>query len=302
MAEPIPQTTSTDMKYKYINTTAAYDQWASVYDTDGNFLQALDTIEMRALFPTFLDELDKAFPTSSEGSTSRKDGPSSGEEPTPPLRNPARRKIVDLGCGTGRNTTALLPLLNTEIIALDASPGMLDVARKRIQAIQSTLYNSVPGPDSSPPSNSTSSLTSAVVYFEVFDLISSPTPPPSSLSAHAIISTLVIEHIPTHTFFAQASAILRPGGILLITNMHSDMGAISQAGFIDPVTGEKVRPVSYAHTVEEVVRTAEECGLDVVGGVKETMVEESMVERLGRRSGKWVGVTVWFGGLFRKRA
>ena len=35
-------------------------------------------------------------------------------------------------------------------------------------------------------------------------------------------------------------------------------------------------------------------------GVEERAVDEALTDVLGERSKKWVGVTCWFGGLFRK--
>lgn len=97
--------------------------------------------------------------------------------------------------------------------------------------------------------------------------------------------------------------MLKPGGVLLLTNMHSDMGAISQAGFVDETTGEKVRPTSYAHTMESVLDEAAKWGLEPIGGpdcLQERIVTEEMVKGLGPRSRKWVGVKCWFGGIFTK--
>lgn len=242
-----------DPSIRYVETAKAYNLWASVYDTDGNFLQALDTLEMRNLLPQALSLL--------EASTL-----------APPW------KLVDLGCGTGRNTAALLEVANSTVVGLDVSPGMLDVARQRL----------------------TTADTSGKLKLEVFDLIEQASPPDIALGADMIVSTLVIEHVPADIFFRQAASILKLGGILLLTNMHSEMGAISQAGFVDPKTGEKVRPTSYAHTVDEIKAQAWKYGFEVVDKIEERSVDSSMVSQLGLRSGKWVGVTVWFGGLLRK--
>lgn len=244
----------TSTPVRYLDTTAAYDLWSDVYDTDGNFLQALDTIEMKSLLPRMLSELETS----------------------------AQWKIVDLGCGTGRNTAALLNVPNTRIVALDASPGMLKVAKQRLQ-------------DEKLPRAKTNEL-----HFDVLDLIKTPQAPELALNADAIVSTLVLEHIPCDVFFEHVSRILKPGGVLLVTNMHSHMGGISQAGFVDPVTGEKIRPKSYAHTVQDVEKSASKCGLKIVGKLEEKTVDGSMIEELGERSRKWVGVTCWFGGLLRK--
>ncbi|KAI1137842.1 S-adenosyl-L-methionine-dependent methyltransferase [Hypoxylon sp. FL0543] len=258
---------------RYLPTNEAYDRWAAVYDTDGNFLQALDTIELKELFPRFLRS----------------------------IRSPTPWRIVDLGCGTGRNTTLLLTVPDIEeVIALDSSKGMLEVARSRLQ-------QKVDGAGSL---NIEPGRTVPNLRLEVFDMLVSPSPPPSAQQADGVISTLVVEHVPLSTFFAHISQMLRPGGVLLLTNMHAHMGGISQAGFVDAETGEKIRPTSYAHTVADVLAEAKRWGLEVEeageagegeAGVTERVVDENMVEKLGPRSRKWVGVTCWFGGLFRKR-
>ncbi|KAI1358947.1 putative methyltransferase [Xylaria arbuscula] len=249
---------------RYIPTNEAYDRWAEVYDSDGNFLQALDDLELKTLFPRFAAS----------------------------IRSPKPWRLVDLGCGTGRNTALLLGIPGSEVIALDASKGMLDVAKTRLGGINSKLEVSGATPS---------------LRFDIFDMVATAAPP-TSITPHtvdAIISTLVVEHIPLPVFFAHVSQLLRPGGVLLLTNMHSHMGGISQAGFVDKVTGEKIRPTSYAHTTEEVVREARECGLEVENdiegtGIMERAVSEDLVASLGLRSRKWVGITCWFGGILRK--
>ncbi|KAL7627886.1 hypothetical protein AAE478_002081 [Parahypoxylon ruwenzoriense] len=251
---------------RYLPTNEAYDRWAAVYDTDGNFLQALDTIELKPLFPRFLQSITSPKPWC----------------------------IVDLGCGTGRNTTLLLEVPDiAEVIALDSSRGMLEVARTRLQT------NTLSGANH----DGESARGVPKLHLEVFDMLASPSPPIIAQQADGVISTLVIEHVPLATFFSQITQLLRPGGVLLLTNMHAHMGGISQAGFVDADTGEKVRPTSYAHTVAEVVTEARKWGLEEFEGegrIHERAVDEDMVERLGPRSRKWVGVTCWFGGLFRK--
>ncbi|KAA8651798.1 hypothetical protein EYZ11_003971 [Aspergillus tanneri] len=254
--------TSESRPVQYMETVEAYNRWAEVYDTDGNFLQALDTIEMRQLLPHFLDRVVSVNAT----------------------------KLVDLGCGTGRNTVQLVKHASrgTEIVGLDASPGMMEVARESIRKAATSVDN-------------------VSVSLETFDLLKSPPAPPEcALGAAGVISTLVLEHIPLQQFFEGAAALLVHGGYLLVTNMHSDMGAISQAGFVDTATGTKIRPTSYFHTVEEVVVAAQKAGFMVeeINGerVRERTVDENVAETLGKRARKWIGVTVWFGICFRKNA
>jgi len=252
-------TTSADPPFnsiRYLPTKEAYDRWAEVYDSDGNFLQALDDLELKTLFPRFLES----------------------------IKSPKPWRIVDLGCGTGRNTALLAGISDTaEVFALDSSSGMLEVAKSRLAGSNPNLR------------------------FGIFDMLASPNTPADVApgTVDAIISTLVVEHIPLPTFFGHVSQLLRPGGVLLLTNMHSEMGGISQAGFVDKATGEKIRPMSYAHTVDDVVLEAQKAGLMVENndqgtGIIERGVDQAMVDKLGLRSKKWVGVTCWFGGVFRK--
>lgn len=255
----------------HINISNA-NQHAQVYDTDGNFLQALDTLELRTLLPAFLRRVEDSTPTN--------------------------KTFIDLGCGTGRNTLQLMrhAPLTAQIIGLDASPGMLDVAHKRIAEVDSTA-----GPEAA----------GSRVRLAVLDLLHPDPGVLASASADGIVSTLVLEHVPLGQFFAAVAALLKPGGYLLLTNMHAEMGAISQAGFVDPGSGRKIRPVSYAYEVGEVVAVAGESGLEVVGlddgegegegdMVRERRVDEGMVGVLGERARKWVGVAVWFGVCFRR--
>jgi cyclopropane fatty-acyl-phospholipid synthase-like methyltransferase len=240
-----------------MDTASAYDLWSEVYDSDGNFLQALDTIEMKTLLPQLLHQ----------------------------IQSPKPWKLVDLGCGTGRNTLSLLPIQDATIIGLELSSKMLKVARSRIDQELEQI-----GKDHHARS----------VNLEVFDMIQQPQPPPSATEADAVISTLVLEHIPTDVFFQTAAQLLKTNGVLLITNMHSEMGNVSQAGFVDPKTGEKIRPKSYAHSIEDVVTEARRQGFELEGDILERSVDEAGSGAFGGRAKKWIGVTVWYGMVFRK--
>ncbi len=240
-----------------MDTASAYDLWSQVYDNDGNFLQALDTIEMESLLPRFLHQ----------------------------IQTPKPWKIVDLGCGTGRNTLSLLKLPAASIVGLELSPKMLEVAYARVEKELEQLHNGE---------------RCRSVELRLFDMIQEPHPPDCAMESDAIVSTLVLEHIPTETFFKMTSQILKPGGVLLVTNMHSDMGNISQAGFVDPKSGEKIRPKSYAHNVENVFTEAKKQGFALEGDVLERGVDEASIAVLGGRAKKWIGIMVWHGMLFRK--
>lgn len=243
---------------RILDTTSAYDLWSEIYDIDGNFLQALDTIEMRSLLPKMLARISACPPW----------------------------KIVDLGCGTGRNMTQLLHTPTSTVIGLDASPKMLEIARSRIDQHMSQI--------------SRVSEAAQGAHLMQYNLLDSYNIPTCALNADALISTLVLEHVPLPTFFERASQLLKPNGLALVTNMHSDMGAISQAGFVDPKTGEKVRTHSFSHRLDDVIVEAQKQGFEVVDETLERAVDKEMSEVLGVRARKWIGVTVWFGVCFRK--
>lgn len=192
-----------------------------------------------------------------------------------------------------------------QIVGLDASPGMLEVARSAIDSATIRADTPAkPGMSGSPD-----------ISLGVFDLLqfsSTMAQLPPSLcdpGAAGVISTLVLEHIPAKQFFAAAAAIMSPGSYLLVTNMHADMGTRSQAGFTDPTTGVKIRPTSYNHSIPEVLDAAHEAGFrveelmgpDAKNGVLVREVDERLAEVLGSRAKKWVGVKVWFGMCFSKR-
>jgi cyclopropane fatty-acyl-phospholipid synthase-like methyltransferase len=232
---------------------------------------------MRALLPQFL-----ALVSSADAQPGSRLGP-----------GPRDMKLVDLGCGTGRNTLALASLTRrgSRIVGLDAAKGMLDVARAAVPETETETGAGTLGADER-------------VSLELYDLLQSPPQPPEcSRGADGVVSTLVLEHIPLGWFFEGASAVLRTGGLLLVSNMHSEMGSVTQAGFVDPQTGTKVRPTSYCHRVQDVLEAAEGAGFEVVelGGerVRERAVDGGLAERL-ERARKYIGVTVWFGVCFRK--
>lgn len=178
------------------------------------------------------------------------------------------------------------------IVGLDASPKMLEIAKKRCSEVSMSSSRRVDLPE---------------LAFEVFDAIATQhdddddgSVPSSAREADGVLSTLVLEHIPLTIFFRTVHKILKVGGHLLLTNMHPDMGARSQAGFVDPVSGVKIRPQSFVYTIDEVLQEASRWGMRLVEEVRQRGVRESDMDALGDRSRKWVGTMVWFGLIFLK--
>lgn len=290
----------------HVPVCEGYTRWAEVYDDDGNPLQALDSIALQEHLPQLLSDLSEQ--------TSQK----------PQSETPL---IIDLGCGTGRNTAAILRLIlssraqvsasaerncsfscasGVRILGLDITPAMLSCARSRCQTILS---------------EATAGSSTISLEFGVFDILAASPNRKSSSSqtamsasepvipwgqADAIVSSLVAEHVPLSDFFSVCSALLKPGGILLATNMHPDMGAITGSGFTDPVTGEKVRVQGYVHSVADFAAKAAAESLRMISAdIEERSVTQNLVqsyEGLRARGQKWLGVRIWMGALWKKES
>ena len=135
----------------------AYTAWATTYDTDRNLTRDLDQVATRAML---------------------------GE----------RRygSILEIGCGTGKNTT-LLAQIGDRVHAIDFSVGMLAQARAKGF-----------GP---------------TVTFSVADL-THPWPC-ADRSVGLIACNLVLEHIEDlSVVFSEAARTLAPGGTLFISELH----------------------------------------------------------------------------------
>ena len=147
-----------------IPTQAAYDQWASIYDTDGNMLQAIDDLELQQVLPEFLSQVKNSNVTKE------------------------KLHVLDLGCGTGRNTGKLVRYdwngKSIEVTGLDFSQGMLNVATKK-------LATSIEGQE-----KVRLRLKCCDCFPTVNDPSTSPLPAVQNLEpSHAVISTLVLEHM-----------------------------------------------------------------------------------------------------------
>jgi SAM-dependent methyltransferase len=254
---------------QHIATQDAYDQWASVYDSDGNMLQAIDDVELITLLPVFLNQVQDSVST------------------------PAI-SLLDLGCGTGRNTANLLkfslpPGRRSTVIGLDFSRGMLEVAVEKLR------------PFNGDSENSRVRLEQCDCFPTANDPKASPFPSvPGLMPVDAVISTLVLEHIPLSAYFSTLSSLLLPNGLAFITNMHSDMGAKSQAGFVNK-DGVKVRGSSFVYTVQDTMDEAKRAGFEVLSLKEREMAKEDVeCGRVGDRGWKWVGTKVWYGLVLRK--
>lgn len=156
--------------------------------------------------------------------------------------------IVEFGAGTGKNTEYLAQAARS-VLALDLSPAMLDKARAR-------------------------QLGSHVTFAE--HDITRPWPA-GDASADLVIGNLVLEHVDDLApVYAQIGRVLKPGGILFISELHPDRQKRgSQAHF--ERDGETAMVEAYMHSVSDYVECAEAAGL-VLTGLNEAIEAEATVD------------------------
>ena len=135
----------------------AYTRWSTTYDSDRNLTRDLDRRVTKSTLA------DRKF-----------------------------QNILELGCGTGKNT-ALLDRIGRKILALDFSPGMLQQAKAKLNTDQ--------------------------VFFARADL-TKPWPAKPGLF-ELVVCNLVLEHIEDlDPIFNQASQSLRAGGAFFVSELH----------------------------------------------------------------------------------
>jgi SAM-dependent methyltransferase len=202
-----------------------YAAWASCYDDDGNPLIALEGPAMRDGFG--------------------------------PLRG---RRALDLGCGTGRHTLALVEA-GAEVVALDLTPEMLARARQRPRFREAASH---------------------VLW--VRHALPRPLPLRDA-TFHIAVLGLVAEHLSDadlRATLAEVARVLAPGGRCLLSALHPDRTAEGQrARFIDPESGLR-RPIRTFHRTSADYRAAATSAGLVLTGERVLTVPAGLAERLPR--------------------
>jgi len=146
------------------------------------------------------------------------------------------RKVVEVGCGTGRNTTWLAERA-AEIVGLDFSEEMLARARSRVDHPR--------------------------VRFVQHDV--RVTWPLTDASADVVIAMLILEHVENLApVFAEAARVLNTGGQLFLCELHP-MRQLSggQAQFSNRKTGERQLVSAFLHDVSDYVNTGLASGFEL---------------------------------------
>ncbi len=184
---------------------AAYNEWAESYDTDHN--------RTRDLAAQVLRQVDLNF---------------------------AGRRVIEVGCGTGRNTEWLskLAVAPRQIVGLDFSEEMLERAQvrlrdSRVRLIQHDVRAAWPLADT---------------------------------SADVVIAMLVLEHVEDiRAVFAEAFRTLNAGGELFMCELHPMRQLMGgQAQFTSAYTGERQLIPAFLHSTSEYVQAGLSCGFELL--------------------------------------
>ena len=129
------------------------------------------------------------------------------------------RKLLEVGCGTGRHTARLLAQGNT-VTGIDLSPGMLAVARRKLAGRPVTLIEG--------------------------DFVAGAPFGPQSFDG--MLAALVLEHIrELPAFFAAARRVLKPAAQLHVSELHPARAALGTQAHFRRADGEEYDLESVAH-------------------------------------------------------
>ncbi len=140
---------------------------------------------------------------------------------------------LDAACGTGR-FAEFLSRRGHRVIGVDSSPDMLACARQRV-------------PDGE---------------FHLGELTRLPLPDDC---ADVIVCALALEHVPLKPVFAEFARVLRPGGDLVISDLHHEQITRGSVMSARGPAGEAWIATTYRHPLGDYLRAALSLGLQVLG-------------------------------------
>jgi ubiquinone/menaquinone biosynthesis C-methylase UbiE len=165
------------------------------------------------------------------------------------------RKVVEVGCGTGRNTTWLAERA-AEIVGLDFSEEMLAQARSRVNNPR--------------------------VRFIQHD--ARMTWPLADSAADVVIAMLILEHVEKlEPVFAEAARVLNTGGQFFLCELHPMRQLTGgQAQFSNTKTGERQLISAFLHDVSDYVNAGLSSGFELghMGEWRDAEPEASSQPRL----------------------
>lgn len=178
----------------------AYNEWSDSYDTDKNLTRDLDQKVMQAT-----------------------------------LANLHFTSILEIGCGTGKNTS-LLSQIGDQIHAIDFSQGMIEKAKEKVRAEN--------------------------VKFSIMDITKKWTLDDGSFDL--IVCNLVLEHIEDISFvFSEAARVLQNNGRFFTNELHPFRQYRGKKARYQK-DGEEIEVDAFVHHISEFLKAATDNGLSLI--------------------------------------
>ena len=183
------------------NVQASYDRWSSTYDTQDNPTRDLDAIVLPSLIPNLAD-----------------------------------KTVVEIGCGTGKNTLWLAPQCK-QLIGLDFSSGMLALAQQKVDAANVQL------------------IRANIVY---------PLPLINTI-ADVVLFNLILEHIEDlASLFQEAARVMKSGATLIISELHPTR-LQRGSGAIIAADGDETKIIdNFVHSIADFQTALQAADLEVI--------------------------------------
>ena len=184
------------------------------------------------------------------------------------------KTILDYGCGTGRNWKRFLSLNPAKLIGCDISAGMLEQLRKKYPDYETYLLKR----------NSTIPINKETVDF--------------------LFSTLVTAQIKNlKLLFLEWDRILKPGGFVLITDMHPDVLAAGGKRTFEK-NGKNYEVKNYIHSIDEIKLISSSLNYKAME-FKEEVINEDSKEFYSRKNAlhiyeRFYGLPLVYGILIGK--
>jgi malonyl-CoA O-methyltransferase len=204
-----------------ISNRAGYDLWSTDYDLYPNPTLAID---------------ERHFPTQ--------------------WRHLAGRRILEVGCGTGRHSVKLAAQGN-HVTGIDPSPGMLSIAKEKLKGFTDVRLIEA------------DFLAADVSKLQFFD---------------ALVVALVLEHIrELPMFFSAARRVLNPGGELHVSEIHPLRAAQGVLAHFKTSEGNEFALESVPHPEGAIERAAEKEGFQLLG-IRDALGDQT----LAAMNPKWI--------------
>lgn len=182
-----------------MNTRKAYDQWSEQYDSNVNRTRDLEGIALRQVLE------EKNF-----------------------------RSVLEIGCGTGKNSQWLVNRTDT-LVAADLSEEMLAKAKEKLAGYAVEFYQA----DINMPWDFTD---------KTFDLVT---------------FSLVLEHIENLDFiFQQASNKLKNGGMIYLGELHPFKQYSGSKARFETKEGQMIVPC-FTHNISDFTESAKKYGFEI---------------------------------------